>query len=102
MEAVEQLLDDQASKLEVGLADGKADMGARVLALQEETAEHLSGFREFLDSELNSIQDDAEKTREELTEAIATNGCACVMCCEIAREHLSVCRSFCPWVALSV
>ena len=73
MEAVEQLLDEQASKLEAGLEEGKADTGVKVLALQEETAEHLSGFRDFLDTELNGIQDETEKTREELTEVIAKN-----------------------------
>ena len=73
MEAVEQLLGEQTSKLEAGLEDCKSDAGAKVLALQEETAEHLSGFRDFLDTELNSIQDTTEKAQEELAEAIASN-----------------------------
>ena len=44
-----------------------------MLALQEETAETLFGFREHLDNELNSINDEAEKQQEETAASIQKN-----------------------------
>ena len=73
MEAVEQLLAEQASALEKGLEKGLENTAAKVLALQEETAETLFGFREHLDNELNSINDEAEKQQEETAASIQKN-----------------------------
>ena len=70
LDAVEDLVEEHHLEMVKGFDKHEADVAEKLLALQEETAETLFGFREHLDTELNTVNDEAEKNQEKNAKAI--------------------------------
>jgi DNA repair exonuclease SbcCD ATPase subunit len=72
--ATEQLLSDEVQKAEAAREAAAVESARKILELQEETAETLVGFRDYLDTEVERISDAQTTGQEKLGAAIEQGG----------------------------